>query len=454
MAWRFAPIGVLSHCERDHLNICQLLAFAECFDLPVYRWRLPTTPEYLGLVEDGDPNGILDAEPAAFGWFCEGFPILLANTIRSTRKLVNGTPGLLDSLAFKDDVVPAAVSAAGGHWTGGPIDIEPPYAVNVRVSGGLWHGVRLDDLSSLVQSVGASATDVVIPLLMRDEEEMIDLYTVRAAMNGLPGKLGVTSHGYLLAAALTDFKLQGRTLPRLLLSFGKRPQSPFITMNVFYVLVSRVMGFDGLRLLDWDPEQMAKLHTLSWGNELAAWEAGFEEGGIACAWAESRVRTWLDGKREERTAAAAAAAAGKAMDAAASKPLDKRLLGELQELCRIAELDTHGRKADLIGRLCRLGDHKLDLAKVAQAEQLRSKVESDALARAHTDAEAHERAHTRALADAKTRADAEVRARQTAAHQADGVGARPLAKAQTCTAAAAPLRPTAQLARSLVRRVR
>ena len=52
---------------------------------------------------------------------------------------------------------------------------------------------------------------------------------------------------YTLAFALTDFKLQGRSLPKLLLSFGPRSKPPYLnTMNVLYVLISRTTSFDGI----------------------------------------------------------------------------------------------------------------------------------------------------------------------------------------------------------------
>jgi hypothetical protein len=38
-AWRFAPIGVLTHIERDTINLEQLKAFAKAFNLPIFRWR-------------------------------------------------------------------------------------------------------------------------------------------------------------------------------------------------------------------------------------------------------------------------------------------------------------------------------------------------------------------------------------------------------------------------------
>ena len=33
-AWRFAPVGVLAHVERDAINHAQMRAFAKDFDLP------------------------------------------------------------------------------------------------------------------------------------------------------------------------------------------------------------------------------------------------------------------------------------------------------------------------------------------------------------------------------------------------------------------------------------
>ena len=41
ISWRFAPIGVLSHVERDTINHAQLKAFASEFNLPLIRWKLP-----------------------------------------------------------------------------------------------------------------------------------------------------------------------------------------------------------------------------------------------------------------------------------------------------------------------------------------------------------------------------------------------------------------------------
>ena len=46
-------------------------------------------------------------------------------------------------------------------------------------------------------------------------------------------------HPYPISFALTDFKLQGKTLPKLILSVCRRTRLPWMTIKAFYVLVSR-----------------------------------------------------------------------------------------------------------------------------------------------------------------------------------------------------------------------
>ena len=218
-SWRFAPVGVLSHVERDFGNAAQVSNFARAFDLPLIRWRLPLMPEARALLEelsDEDLDRLYAAEPALWGYFCEGAPLLIPESIRSTRKLVNGSPGLLYSLVYEGNTVPPEVLRAqrqGGHVV---IDLDvAPVGVMARMSGALWHGVKLPDLSSLVETQVDGA--VVIPLGRRTKVDEADVYSMVAAQLGLPSKLRVVSLNYQLAFFLTDFKLQGRTLPKLLI---------------------------------------------------------------------------------------------------------------------------------------------------------------------------------------------------------------------------------------------
>ena len=51
---------------------------------------------------------------------------------------------------------------------------------------------------------------------MRAPQEGVELRSQLAAAKGLPIKVKVREHQYCLAFALTDFKLQGRTLRKVL----------------------------------------------------------------------------------------------------------------------------------------------------------------------------------------------------------------------------------------------
>ena len=110
-AWRFAPIGVLSHVERDTINLAQLRAFAAEFNLPLVRWRLELVDEEA--FGDGSVREQLyEEEPNLYGYFVEGAPVHLLETIKSVRKLVNGSPALLDSLVVGNAADEAALAAA------------------------------------------------------------------------------------------------------------------------------------------------------------------------------------------------------------------------------------------------------------------------------------------------------------------------------------------------------
>ena len=47
-----------------------------------------------------DLKDLYNAEPSLWGYFVEGAPINLTENIKPVRKLVNGSPGILDSLVL------------------------------------------------------------------------------------------------------------------------------------------------------------------------------------------------------------------------------------------------------------------------------------------------------------------------------------------------------------------
>ena len=72
--WRFAPVGVVSHIERDAINFHQLKAFAHHFKLPLVKWRCK-------MVDEIDDRALRDDlyadEPNLWQYFVEGAPVNL-----------------------------------------------------------------------------------------------------------------------------------------------------------------------------------------------------------------------------------------------------------------------------------------------------------------------------------------------------------------------------------------
>ena len=146
-AWHFAPIGVLSHVERDYINYRQLHAFAKAFGLPVIRWKRELVDG--AALDQKVKEDIYEHEPNLWSYFVEGAPALLVmDTISSVRMLVNGSPGLLESLTIKDDddLIRIRMAYEEGYNESMTSLLFPPLAVNI-VCGGtddlpmLWHEV-------------------------------------------------------------------------------------------------------------------------------------------------------------------------------------------------------------------------------------------------------------------------------------------------------------------------
>ena len=279
--WRFAPVGCLSHIERDTINHVQLYEFARTFDLPVIRWRHHLVDD--AFEDDEVREELFKHEKNLWGYFVEGAPVHMLETIKSVRKLVNGSPALLDSVvaANEDDQRTLDNRLAGGY---SEVTLtQPPTAVNLIVGGTpetprLWHGRPLDDLSGLIGDPYYECQEQMVSLPVSSVVEKAECNSIYAAQHGIAQKLNVKQHQYGFAFALTDFKLQGATLERLILSVGLRKKMPWMKMSSFYVLVSRVRKLDGLRLLEKDRRGLDAISKLQHDPHLHAWENGYTNG--------------------------------------------------------------------------------------------------------------------------------------------------------------------------------
>lgn len=339
-AWRFAPIGVLAVVERDAINLAQLKAFAEAFNLPIVRWRLE-------LVDDAFESPsvreqLYEHEPNLWGYFVEGAPVHLTTTIKSVRKLVNGSPALLDSLNVGNNADRRLLADAYEEGFSEHTLEAAPLAVNVVVGGTaasprLWHEVPLDDLSGLIPARADGAQ--VIPLLKTPKIEVVNCYSVFTAQQGIAKDVRVKHHQYGLAFALTDFKLQGRTLPKLIISVCKRHRLPWMTLDAFYVLISRVKARAALRLLQHDRAGLEEVAAQMPNEYLHAWDNGYTADG---EWSDERAAAALSNTRSARLREQQAAAAAKRA-AKKAAPKQARARGK-RPLQPVAPGETNARQ--------------------------------------------------------------------------------------------------------------
>ena len=88
-----------------------------------------------------------------------------------------------------------------------------------------------------------------------------------------------------LGFALTDYKLQGKTLKYLILNLTKYSWPPHMDLKGLYVLLSRVKEFGHLRLLNGvskDRSELSYLLNLRHRAELAIWSGGYDDSGRWC----------------------------------------------------------------------------------------------------------------------------------------------------------------------------
>ena len=222
-----------------------------------------------------------DDQPTLFEAFVEGSPSHMTGTINATRGLVNGTMCLEDHLAFADGVpLEVGEAFAAGRFAVVTLD-APPEAVWVRVGSTkadpyYWHGVLLPDLH---QYLGLGPDDPqLVPILLSAKSDEVVLHGMAAAQYNVRN-IQVKSFGCMQGFTFTDYKLQGRTLIRLILNVCQRHQAPYYSLDGLYVLLSRVRGWAGLRLLFVDDDALEDLKLLTWPDELYAWHHGYDADG-------------------------------------------------------------------------------------------------------------------------------------------------------------------------------
>ena len=287
---RFGPFATLSNAMRHSINRQKILEYGRYHRLPVFRWRWETASKVC------IPDDVYATEPSLWGYFCEGAPVqitLSGKEANPAKGVANGTCGTMVALQFSTtpDVVRHVLQQSGRY--DGDVDDADGFVrldraaiekVVIRVSGAKWHGVDLPEnvapvlptLTSPRQSGINTKGCVALPLLHKQPKEA-RLTGTRAAYSYLP-KLMKRPCSYELAFALTDYKLQGMTLERLVVLIGVYPFPTRHSLSSLYVLLSRVRRSAQLRILQGQPGSIQGLvgPFMQQRDELAVFEQCYD----------------------------------------------------------------------------------------------------------------------------------------------------------------------------------
>jgi hypothetical protein len=278
-----------------------------------------------------------------------GAPLMLNENLNSTRSLVNGTAALMHSLHFGPDGPPSNYTAAMDEARYQEVIVEKaPLAMMVRVGNSpgqdyRWHGLKLPNLAGKLialnstnsdgdgndfddvdmedagcdsdADVGASddndkgdgtpgelggdeLVDQLVPVIVAKDTREIELTGSAAARHAVPKVLEGKMFPINIAFALTDYKLQGRSLRYLLINLAKRTKFPYMTLKSFYVLISRVTTGGGLRTLEADEDALEKLLMLKHDDKLVAWTLAYDGDGY---WSDTLARAAMADIARENT---------------------------------------------------------------------------------------------------------------------------------------------------------
>ena len=336
MSWRFPLTAVAGHKEQRIINYKMMHQFAQFYNLPVVRWKQELLDPYI-LGDDIDKNKLYEAEPTLWMYFVRAMPAICRENTAPRRGIANSSPCLFEDLDFGSDGPPTHYTQAmlrGNAYT--TITLEKaPTAIIVRIGSKArknsandiivdrhtWHGKKLDDWSDHLPKMltkpkdrdrndeamfniaaidddnddaddaddaaddtdDTDDTDNLVPITVSTHYHSdmdAEMTSIISAQFGIPRFVPLHTYPLEIAWALTDFKVQGRTLLRLLLFLMSRTDKLKMDLESFYVLTSRGTGFEALRTLLLDDAMRQKLKNLLHNPSLAAYDDCYDLDGF------------------------------------------------------------------------------------------------------------------------------------------------------------------------------
>jgi hypothetical protein len=264
--WRHTPVAVCGNNERAELNQDQAIRYANDKGLQVIQWRMDLAGLAARFPSDITESIYVKKSSQLMFTFVQGAPAYITENMNALKSVVNGSFCELHSLTWTDRVISTAMQQLINNANRGEIVILPipPDFINVRLDG-----VPNSPSDSLF---GANDYVIPIPLARNNLKVKFNRQKIEAKV-----------HAVELGFAVTYHKLQGKTLPRLIINPYKRGCIPEIDINALIVGFSRVRNSSHLRFLPIPSNAPAcpwrHLKQLKSNDNFRIWMAGFNENG-------------------------------------------------------------------------------------------------------------------------------------------------------------------------------
>jgi len=284
-SWKFAPIATTGNKKRHAINMTMAMQWAVDHNVPIVKWKHKFATNIAPHQEE-----FYRKEFATYleGIFVQGAPaMILNNDLNPARGLANGTQCFFHSLVLSasddgDHVMQRIRDAQAGEvvW------IDPPDSILVEVPNADIHTWPADLNAHPVDCFATcpprpSRVIVPIGLAKNRDKSVIEIKT-----GTTPYKLHYKAHGVELAFSLTYHKLQGVTVPKIVLDLsGGIGNENNLDFAGFYVGTTRVKNSTHIRALPLQGGAFGALgfkHLLKLKPDcrLRQWAAGFQPDGI------------------------------------------------------------------------------------------------------------------------------------------------------------------------------
>ncbi len=284
--WKFAPVAVCGNSERKLINHDQASRFAQHHRHKLIQWRcdlvgvatsLPT--HAMDFIYETNTSTLTSS-------FVVGAPAYLTQNMNPLKGIVNGAKCTLHSLSWINandlsHIQDLLSLSPEGESIMLPI---PPDFVNVELDG---HTTWNPNDSLLGDRL------YVIPVPIARKKLIVK---VRGQ------QIQAKVHAVELGFSITFYKVEGKTLPLLILNLYKRGCTPEVTLKSLLVGLTRVRESRNVRLLpppaNSGPTPLAHLLNLKSDDDFRVWMAGYDDSGM---WSPERALQAVASGRRSRT---------------------------------------------------------------------------------------------------------------------------------------------------------